>query len=93
MTACERIALSWGKQGNQVIEACRKATPFNDTFEGFLKHCTACGGNWGGLLLTGISELWPEVFDAIPDNMGCNSFLKLIDVLILCGVEIEDTDV
>lgn len=54
----------------------------------FLKVCVACGGDWGQMLLTGIKNLWPEVYDAIPDNMGVNAFMAILHVLVLCGVEI-----
>lgn len=54
----------------------------------FMKLCTACGGDWGQMLLTGIKALWPEVYDAIPDDMGVNAFVAILNVLVLCGVEI-----
>lgn len=88
--AQQRIVEAWGEQGKRVIEACHWATPFNDSFDEFIPICTPCGGNWAGLLLSGISELWPGVFDAIPENMGSRAFFVLLDVLKLCGVEIEE---
>ena len=30
------------------------------SYKEFLEHCTACGGNWVNMLLTGCRELWPE---------------------------------
>ena len=39
------------------------------------------------MLLTGIRELWPAVYDAIPDDMGCFAFECIADILILCGVD------
>lgn len=77
----------WEEQGKRVIEACSRVTPFNGTFDEFLKHCSACGGNWGGMLLTGIKKLYPEVWDAIPEEMGYNAFGCICNVLILCGID------
>lgn len=62
------------------------------TFDEFLTHCTPCGGNWGGMLLTGIKKLYPEVADAIPHNMaknGTEAFCLLGNLLILLGVDIR----
>lgn len=60
------------------------------TMKDFLDHCTACGGNWGGMLLTGIRELYPDVYDAIPDNMGPFAWSGICTTLKLLGVIIED---
>ena len=38
---------NWEEKGKQVIEACFRSTPYNDTIGNFIKECTACGGNWG----------------------------------------------
>ena len=59
---------------------------YGDTFKNFLTHCTACGGNWCGMLLTGIRKLYPDVWDAIPDDMGLYAFYDICAVLVLCGV-------
>ena len=81
------IIENWKGQGEKVCVICRSATPFNDSFDNFLKHTVCCGGNWGGMLLTGIRELWPDVYDTIPDKMGHNAFACLCATLRLCGVE------
>ena len=85
--AQELLVKYWGDSGKRVIEACAKQTPFNNTIKEFLSHCTACGGNWGGMLLTGIRELWPDVWEAIPDDMGCFAWACLCQTLTLCGVQ------
>ena len=77
----------WGDAGKSVIEECAKVTPFNGTFKSFLEHCTACGGNWGGMLLSGLRELYPDVWDVIPDDMGCFAWQAICSTLILCGVD------
>lgn len=62
--------------------------------EEFLRHCTACGGNWGAMLLTGIKDVFPEYYEAVSDyynNMdfsggGIKSFVYLCDWLEEHGV-------
>ena len=77
----------WGEEpAEKVIIACFYENPFNGSFDDFLKHCTMCGGNWGGMLLTGIKKLYPKVWEAIPEQMGVNAFASLVDVLLLLGV-------
>lgn len=76
----------WGDDGLRVIEESRKIIPFNGNVSEFLKHCTECGGNWGGMFLTGIRELYPRVWDAIPDDMGISPFTCVCHVMQLCGV-------
>lgn len=81
------ILENWGKDGENVIKACMKVEPFGGTFEKFLDNCTACGGNWGGMLLSGIKKLYPAVWDAIPDEMGDLAFIMLCYTLQLLGVD------
>lgn len=77
----------WGEQGKAVIEACKNVNPEPMTCKDFLSHCTACGGNWGGMLLSGINELYPAVYDAIPDDMGHQAFACISSTLILLNVD------
>lgn len=78
----------WGD--NVLAMAClAKKTPM--TFDQFLDHCTACGGNWGGMLLTGVRKLWPEVWDIIPDDMGVHAFTTICNLLILLGVDTSES--
>lgn len=83
----ETLLENWEKDAKCVIEQCEKVAPFNGTFKEFLSHCTCCGGNWGGMLLTGIKELYPNVWEAIPNDMGVFAFSNLCNLLILCGVD------
>lgn len=78
---------NWGENGKKVIETCFRMAPFNDSFDSFLNHCTACGGNWGGMLLTGIKKLYPEVWEVIPNDMGINVWPCLLYTLLLLGVD------
>ena len=77
----------WEEDGKAVIAACLRETPYNKSFKLFLNECTACGGNWGGMLLTGVKSLYPNVYDAIPDEMGAFAFSCICDTLLLLGVE------
>ena len=38
------------------------------TLDTFMTHCTACGGNWTAMIMTGIAEVAPEVYDQMPDR-------------------------
>lgn len=68
----------WGEQGQLVIDACAHAHAQSITYDEFLDHCTACGGNWGGMLLTSIKALYPEVYEAIPEHMGNKAFFASV---------------
>lgn len=89
-TAQAQLITSWGDDGQRVIEEAAKVNPFNGNSKQFLEHCTACGGNWGGMLLTGIHKLYPAVWDAIPNDMGASAWACICSVLILCGVDTSE---
>lgn len=80
----------WDDSGKAVCKLAYYADKFSGSFEKFLTHCTHCGGNWGGLLLSGIRELYPEIYEAIPEKMGRNAFADLIHLLRLLGVEFDE---
>ena len=87
--ARETLLASWGEAGVAVISAAARVSPFCGNVKEFLEHCTACGGDWVSMFLSGIRELYPEVYDAIPDNMGKDGFDALDNircVMQLCGV-------
>lgn len=84
------IIASWKNDGVNVVEECGKIAPLNLTFKEFLGHCTACGGDWGQMFLTGIKELAPRVYDAIPNDMGIFSFITIVSTLNLMGVETSE---
>lgn len=88
--AHKQLIEAWGKDGEKVIEICAHETPLNMTSKEFLSHCTACGGNWGGMMLTGIKELRPAVWDAIPDDLGMYAWVCICSVLVLCGVDTSE---
>ena len=73
-----------------VIDAIERQETKPMTMGEFLDHCVACGGNWGGMLLSGIKALYPEVYDAIPDQMGANAFGCICTILEMLGVTTQD---
>lgn len=78
----------WGEQGEIVFAkalTCRKERTCNS----FLNSCTLCGGNWGAMFLSGLKELYPSVWEAIPDEMGHDAFTLICNIMYLCGVEFE----
>lgn len=87
--ASQFIIENWGEKGKEVLYECAKSTPFNGSLDDFLNECTACGGNWVGMFLTGIKKIWPNVYDAIPDKMGANAFFCICHVLSLLNVKSE----
>ena len=89
--AYSELKIFWGEEtARKILVAAFTAVPTAEveTFDDFLKHCTACGGDWGQMFLTGIKALWPSVYDAIPDYMGVDVLAALTCVLILCDIEI-----
>jgi hypothetical protein len=74
--------------GADVLNAIDHQHTVPMTMDDFLSnHCYACGGNWGAMLLTGIKALYPDVYDAIPDNMGHYAFRCLCTVLELLQIK------
>lgn len=88
--AQEMLVKHWGANGEKVIAETIRAKREPMTFKQFLDNCTACGGNWGGMLLTGIDKLWPNVWGAIPEDMGIQAWGCLCSVLMLCGVDTSE---
>lgn len=78
----------WGEDGKRVIEAIQAAHKTPMPLINFLRlHCLACGGDIGGMYLTGIHKLYPEVWDAIPNQMGVFAFTDLCCVLALLQID------
>ena len=78
----------WGEAADKVIAECSKVN-FNGNSAEFVKHCFACGSNWAGMLCSGIKDLYPAVYAAMPEKLGRNgaeAFENVCYVLQLCGV-------
>lgn len=60
------------------------------TLKEFVSHCTACGGNWTAMLLSGLKEVNKPLWDSIPNDKEF-TFEELIGFLydncIICPVD------
>jgi hypothetical protein len=86
MNTNEIRALIQKHWGDAVLTAIDAEPALQMSFDEFLDHCTACGGNWEGMLLSGLKELRPKVWTAIPDEMGAFSRVLICETIELCGV-------
>lgn len=90
LDAFDTIRERWGDAvAEEIIRAETKPMRF-DTY--LAEHCFACGGDWGKMLLSGVHELYPEVWDAIPEHMGVNCFNTITLLLVCLGIEGIDDD-
>lgn len=87
--AIQVVKKEWG---DDVLVAACLAEKKQMTFNEFLDNCIACGGNWGGMLLSGIDKLWPDIWEIIPEKMGNNAFTTICHLLILLGVDTSGED-
>lgn len=83
----EYLVEEWGEAGERVLAEVTKIDKVEMTMDDFLGYCYACGGNWCAMLLSGIKELWPQIWDAIPGNMGHHAWVCLNVLIKLCGVK------
>ena len=86
----EQLQKLWGDSAEKVLNAIDNTTITPMSGKEFLSHCTTCGGNWVGMLLTGIQELYPTVWDAIPDDMGINAWGAICTVCTLLQIKFEE---
>lgn len=49
------------------------------TYKDFLSHCVACGGDWTSMLASGVKELWPEEYDALPETFYFVDVLAIME--------------
>lgn len=77
----------WKDAGQKVLEAIDRQDAKAMNSDDFLLHCTACGGNWGGMLLSGVKALYPEVYEAIPQNMGKYAWQGICTVICLLNID------
>ena len=84
LSARDFIKKHWGKVFLDVIDQ-QIVEPMS--IDDFFKKCTAYGGNYGAMLLTGIEALYPEVYKAIPNNMGQYSWRCICDTLELLQIK------
>ena len=87
LEAQKLVVDNWHEAGEKIIETLHVTSPLNITLDEFLQDCTACGGNWGGMLLTGIKRKNLKVWELIPENMGSHAWECICATLTLMGVE------
>jgi hypothetical protein len=54
----------------------------------FLSKCTACGGNWSAMLMSGIKECFPEQYKNLSDDKSYD-LMELLQITTACGVKWE----
>jgi hypothetical protein len=55
----------------------------------FLDNCTAHGGNWSSMIMSGIRKCFPEQYNSMPDDKEYD-FFELMQIAADCGVVWED---
>ena len=84
----EFLITHWKDAGKKVITECNKVVPYDDTIAEFLKwECSTCGGDWGKWFLSGVKRVFPEVWDAIPNEMGFFAWECICYTCLLCGID------
>ena len=83
----EFLVACWGIDGLALVKVCKALNPPAMSRREFISHCTACGGNWCGMYLTGIIELYPLIWDLIPSDMGIFSFAAICELMNLLNIE------
>ena len=74
----------------KVIKAMKAKHLINEMpFKTFLTYCTACGGDWLGMLLTGIHDLYPIIWELIPNDMGVYALTTIMCLLELLEIDIS----
>ena len=84
------LAEHWHEQGELVAKLCKETNSVPMSFSDFLSHCTACGGDWGAMLLSGVKALYPRIWDAIPNDMGCFAWSCIMSTLRLLNVSMPE---
>lgn len=88
--AIDFLRSQWGEEkADEVINLCQ-SQPLNISKDEYMKHVTTCGGNWGAMMLSGIKELAPDVYNAMPDKLGwCGeyAFFAICHTIELLGVD------
>ena len=87
LAARECLIDIWGDNATAVLAAIDTVDAVPMSSDEFLNHCTSRGGTQCALLLSGIEELYPAVWEAIPDNMGEYALHALSTVLELLQIE------
>lgn len=80
----------WGvDKADEIFAMCYNAVKLPLTVDKFLSFCVSHGGDLNNMLLSGVRNLYPEIYAAVPDKLGKNStesFASVCNLLILLGV-------
>ena len=90
LTAPHFLIAVWKEKGIAIVEYIKTLNVTPQPMDNFLNHCTTCGGDWGDLLLSGLKELYPTIWELIPENMGIFGFAALCEIINLLGYFKED---
>lgn len=84
----EYVVANWGTDGIAIVKLINAKYDGNEyhTIDTFLDDCTACGGNWAGMFLSGILKKFPDIYALIPDNMGPFAMSVIADLLKLLNI-------
>ena len=88
----DRVVEQWGEEiaVAAIVAPNKQAIGLRE----YLKtYCTMCGGNWGAWFLTGIKELFPQIYEMIPDTMGPDgntAFGTIFALITILGIDVEN---
>lgn len=86
LSPAEMLIACWKEKGIAIVEYVDTLEDFHiKPMSEFLSHCTLCGGDWGAMLLSGIEELYPTIWELIPEDMGVFAFSVICDLVELLG--------
>lgn len=51
----------------------------------FMNNCSACGGNWAAMLMSGVKKAFPEYWENLKDKEY--SFDDIYAMTVECGVD------
>ena len=92
-TAEERLVACWKFDGIAILKYIDTLLEIpHMSYDDFLSRCTACGGNWSAMLLSGIKDRYPIIYNLIPAKMGTTgneAFFTLCELLNLLNIYTE----
>lgn len=59
------------------------------TMNEFMQNCSACGGNWGAMLLTGIKRVFPEHYTEVEAHYNSMDFSIGYACYHICIAELQ----
>lgn len=89
LTSTEFLIATWKLDGYAILfylNSTEEVFP-KMSFKDFLSYCSPCGGDWGQMVLTGIKELYPTIYNMIPEDMGVFAFDCLVELLNILNID------